>query len=124
MRRDQASPGHAALCPPMPPAHTTDSPLVSLGYPFLLGMRSRVPRGLRRPDRPALSALAAGLVVCLGSFRFHLAVDTLPFSATVRTQLDRQVFHLLERSTAGQTSQNYGAHLINSHETRVFGIGF
>ncbi len=44
-----------------------------------------------------------GLVVCLRSFGSHLAMGTLPFSATVHIQLDRQAFHLLENSTAGHT---------------------
>src|SRR5262249_30471645 len=53
---------------------------------------------------PGFDGLGCGLVACLGSFRFRLATDTLPISATVRIQLDRQVFHLRENSTAGHTS--------------------
>jgi len=31
--RDQVSPGHVALCPTMPPAHTTEPPWSSPGTP-------------------------------------------------------------------------------------------
>jgi len=36
VRRDQASPGHAALCPTMPPANTTDPPWCPLDIPSSL----------------------------------------------------------------------------------------
>ena len=91
MRRDQASPGHAALCPTMPPAHTTDPPW----YRWIPLPPTEAESGLQGfapTGSPSLVGLGCGLVVCLRSFGSPLAVGTLPFSATVRTQLDRQVF--------------------------------
>src|SRR5579884_2564686 len=63
-------------------------------------------QGFAPTGSPGLDSLGCGLVVCLRSIRFRLATDTLPFSATVRIQLDRQVFHPRENSTAGHTSTN------------------
>jgi hypothetical protein len=100
---DQASPGHAVLCPTMPPAPTTDPPWSSLEpLPPVLaesGLQGFAPTG-----SPGFSSLGCSLVVCLRSFRFRLATDTLPFLATARIQLGRQVFHLLENSTAGHAN--------------------
>ena len=60
-------------------------------------------QGFAPTGSPGFDSLGCGLVVCLGSFRFRLTTDTLPFSATVRIQMDEQVFHLRENSTAGHT---------------------
>jgi len=103
MRRDQVSPGHAALCPTMPPAPTTDpSPVIS-GYPFLQYSQSRVSREFAPTGSPGFGSLGCGLVICLRSFRFHLTMDTLP-SAMAHTQTGQQDFHLQESDTAGRTS--------------------
>jgi hypothetical protein len=66
-------------------------------------------QGFAPTGSPGFNSLGCGLVVCLRSFRFRLATDTLPFSATVRIQLDRQVFHLRENNTAGHTSTRIGS---------------
>src|SRR5579883_2380777 len=49
-------------------------------------------QGFAPTGSPGLDSLGCGLVVCLRSIRFRLATDTLPFSATVRIQLDRRSF--------------------------------
>jgi len=67
-------------------------------------------QGFAPTGSPGLVGLGCGLVVCLGSVGFHLAADTLPFSTTVRTQLDRQVFHLQGNSTAGHTIRTFYVH--------------
>jgi hypothetical protein len=60
-------------------------------------------QGFAPTGSPGFGSLGCGLVVCLRSFGFRLATDTLPFSAIARTQLGEQVFHLLENNTAGHT---------------------
>jgi hypothetical protein len=60
-------------------------------------------QGFAPTGSPGLIGLGCGLVVCLRSFGFRLAADTLPFSAIARTQLGEQVFHLQENNTAGHT---------------------
>jgi len=87
----------------MPPAHTTDPLLVCPGHPFLRLKQSRGSRRFAPTGSPGLIGLGCGLVVCLGSFGFRLATDTLPFLAIARTQMGEQVSHLLESSTAGHT---------------------
>jgi len=61
---------------------------------------------------PGLIGLGCGLVVCLRSFGFRLATDTLPFSAIARTQLGEQVSHLLENNTAGHTESKGIVHCV------------
>ena len=111
MRRDQVSPGHGALYPTMPPAHTTD-PL--WWFPDTLPLIS-AESGLQRfapTGSPGFSSLGCGLVVCLRPFGFRLATDTLPFLATARTRMGGQVFHLLENNTAGHTSSRIRSRLL------------
>jgi len=60
-------------------------------------------QGFAPTGSPSLFGFGYGLVVCLRSFGFRLATDTLPFSAIARTRLGEQVFHLLEDNTAGHT---------------------
>ena len=64
-------------------------------------------QGFAPTGSPGFGSLGCSLVVCLRSFRFRLATDTLPFLATARIQLGRQVFHLLENSTAGHANTTY-----------------
>ena len=87
----------------MPPAHTTDPLPVFSGYPFLPLAQSRDSERFAPTGSPGLVGLGCGLVVCLRSFGFRLATDTLPFSAIARTQMGEQVSHLLENNTAGRT---------------------
>jgi hypothetical protein len=110
--RDRTSPAQDAIRPPRvmrlsvspccPHPRLIPPGLLRMPLPPVLaesGLQGVAPTG-----SPGFDSLGCGLVVCLRSFRFRLATDTLPFSATVRIQLDRQVFHLRENSTAGHTS--------------------
>jgi len=115
-RHAQASPGHAALCPTMLPVPTTDPPWSSLDAPS--SSTSRVgPPGVR-VDRfawlrqPRLRPGGLPQVLQIPPRDGHL-----PFSATVRIQLDRRVFHLRENSTAGHTSTS-SASAIDQGEVR------
>ncbi len=83
--------------------HTRLIPPGLLRVPLPLDSAESGLQGFAPTGSPGLVGLDCGLVVCLRSFGFRLATDTLPLSATVRTQLDRQVFHLLENSTAEHT---------------------
>ncbi len=63
-------------------------------------------QGFAPTGSPGFGSLGCSLVVCLRSFGFRLATDTLPFLAIARTQMDEQVFHLQENNTAGHTLMN------------------
>ncbi len=83
--------------------HTRLIPSGDSRVPFL---PSSAESGLQRfapTGSPGLVGLGCGLVVCLRSFGFRLATDTLPFLATARTRIGEQVFHLQESNTAGHT---------------------
>jgi hypothetical protein len=86
----------------MPPAHTTDPPCL-LWVPLPPISAESGPQGFAPTGSPGFFNLGCGLVVCLRSFGFRLAADTLPFSAIAHTQTGEQVFHLQENNTAGHT---------------------
>ena len=73
------------------------------GYPFLPSSAESGLQGFAPTGSPGFGSLGCGLVVCLRSFGFRLATDTLPFLAIARIQSGEQVFHLQESNTAGHT---------------------
>jgi hypothetical protein len=88
--------------------HTRLSPPGLLRVPLPPISAESGPQGFAPTGSPGFFNLGCGLVVCLRSFGFRLAVDTLPFSAIARTQSGEQVFHLQESNTAGRTLMKTG----------------
>ena len=104
--RNQASPGHAVLCPTMPPASTTDPPWCTLGTPspFMGGVGSPGVRADRFAwlRQPRLRPSHLPPVLQIPPRGGH------PTLAMARTQLDQQDLHLQENSTAGHTHEKQG----------------
>ncbi len=86
--------------------HSRLIPLGLLWVPLPPASAESSLQGFAPTGTPGFNSLGCGLVVCLGSFRFRLATNTLPFSAMVRIQADQQDFHLQENNTAGHTLAN------------------